>query len=830
MERLDFNHGWVFTQEGTKRREEVTLPHDAMINTDRNPQMRNYFLLAGFEGGKYIYTKTFPAPEEWKGKTLILEFEAVYCMTTVYVNGKAVCEKPYGFTPFQILLNPHLKFGAENEIRVEADVPKEGHGRWYTGGGIYRPVHLYIGEENYIEPYGVKVTTLGIHPAKIRVEVCVRGTGQVSVEILRKGECVVRGRARVENSRAEAEAGTAVLELTVPDARLWSAETPELYQARVTLGGAGTGEGESADLAGRIYDHVTETFGIRTISTDPEKGLLINGVATFLRGGCIHNDNGVIGVINNDATELHRALILKKSGFNALRSAHHPMSRSLMKACDQVGLYVMDEAFDYWYRPKGGNPYCGRFPDCFREDTAAMVQDAYNHPCVVIYSIGNEIPEAGSVKGVRVGKEIVDVIHSIDTTRPTTLCPSVHWLREYLDGVPYLTVDEDQWMAESPENREKDWKHYMKIFMGAAANIPENEKDMPYPPTYVQMDEDATKNLYPYLDIAGYNYYEDKYDTLHQLHPERVLLGTETRGERIAETMRYARSHPFLIGDFIWTLQEHLGEANCCNISYGEKEEPKNNLSGKDYPWLINYGGTIDLIGTILPSIHRYEFAWDEDKHGLYLASQPPVHNGLAPDVSGYRWTDTVEGWTYEGREGEPAWVDAYTDASQVEIFVNGVSAGRSAVKDYFAKVSCIYEPGELMGIGYDQDGKELYRTVVRTAGADTRITARPDRTTLEAGEEDFCFIDVVITDAEGTPKLLPERAVHVKVEGAGSLQGFGSAYHLNEEKYNQPCHTTYLGRLLAVIRSGKEGGEITVTFSAEGLEDCVVRLRAEAV
>ncbi|MDE6167930.1 MAG: DUF4982 domain-containing protein, partial [Acetatifactor sp.] len=381
---------------------------------------------------------------------------------------------------------------------------------------------------------------------------------------------------------------------------------------------------------------------------------------------------------------------------------------------------------------------------------------------------------------------------SIDTTRPTTLCPSVHWLREYLDGVPYLTVDEDQWMAESPENREKDWKHYMKIFMGAAANIPENEKDMPYPPTYVQMDEDATKNLYPYLDITGYNYYEDKYDTLHQLHPERVLLGTETRGERIAETMRYARSHPFLIGDFIWTLQEHLGEANCCNISYGVKEEPKNNLSGKDYPWLINYGGTIDLIGTILPSIHRYEFAWDEDKHGLYLASQPPVHNGLAPDVSGYRWTDTVEGWTYEGREGEPAWVDAYTDASQVEIFVNGVSAGRSAVKDYFAKVSCIYEPGELMGIGYDQDGKELYRTVVRTAGADTRITARPDRTTLEAGEEDFCFIDVVITDAEGTPKLLPERAVHVKVEGTGSLQGFGSAYHLNEEKYNQPCHTTY--------------------------------------
>ena len=381
---------------------------------------------------------------------------------------------------------------------------------------------------------------------------------------------------------------------------------------------------------------MTESFGIRTIEVNPEKGLLINGVPTFLRGGCIHNDNGVIGVINNDATELHRARILKKSGFNALRSAHHPMSRSLMKACDEVGLYVMDEAFDYWYRPKGGNPHCGLFLDTFREDTRAMVQDAYNHPCVVIYSIGNEIPEAGGVKGVRGGKEIVDIIRSIDATRPTTLCPSVHWLREYLDGVPYLTRDEDEWMAESPENKEKDWKHYRRIFLGAAANIPEDEKNLPYPPTFVRMDEEATKNLYPYLDIAGYNYYEDKYDTLHELHPERVLLGTETRGERIVDTMRYAREHPFLIGDFIWTLQEHLGEVNCCNISYGEnspgkdshgkgtEEKEKGHFSGRAYPWLINYGGTIDLIGTILPSIHKYEFAWDEKKKGLYLAAPRP--------------------------------------------------------------------------------------------------------------------------------------------------------------------------------------------------------------
>ena len=810
MKKIDFNHGWVFTQEGTERRTEVTLPHDAMINTERNPNMRNYFLLAGFEGGKYIYTKRFFVSKEEEGKTYLLEFEAVYCMSEVYVNGQLAAKKAYGFIPFQIHLNPYLKFGAENEIRVEANVPREGHGRWYTGGGIYRPVNLYIGEDYYIEPYGVKVTTLSINPAKIQVDVRVNGGKSVCVDILKNGRSVIFTELAVTR-------GHSMTELVIPDARLWSAETPELYEAVVSLK-----QGE------HFCDTVTETFGIRTIEVNAEKGLLINGVPTFLRGGCIHNDCGVIGVINNDSTEIHRARKLKKSGFNALRSAHHPMSRSLMKACDEVGLYVMDEAFDYWYRPKGGNPHCAQFMDTFKEDTIAMVQDAYNHPCVIMYSIGNEIPEAGSLKGVRVGKAIVDAIHSIDITRPTTLCPSVHWLREYLDGVPYLTEDEDEWMAKATENKETDWKHYMKIFMGAAANIPENEKDMAYPPTFVQMDEDATKNLYPYLDVAGYNYYEDKYDTLHELHPERVLLGTETRGEMIVDTMRYARSHPFLIGDFIWTLQEHLGEANCCNISYGEQKEKKDNLSGKDYPWLINYGGTIDLIGTILPSIHKYEFAWDENKKGLYLASQPPIHQGLAPNVGGYRWTDTVEGWTYEGYEGQPTWVDAYTDAASVEIFVNGKSVGKSDVRDYFAKVPCTYEPGELMGIGYDESGRELYRTVVRSANRDTRITAIPEKTTLQAGEEDFCFIDVSITDYEGTLKLLPERVVNIKVEGPGTLQGFGSANHLNEEKYDQLHHTTYLGRLQAVIRSGKEGGEVKITFFGDGMESAVVTLTVE--
>jgi len=800
MQKISFNKDWLFTQEGTEKKELVTLPHDAMINTARDAQMRNYFLLVGFHGGKYVYTKTFLALRDYSGKTVVLEFEGVYCMSSVYVNGTLVKEKAYGYTPFHVEISKYLKIGGENEIRVIADVPYEGHNRWYTGGGIYQPVSLYVAGPDHIELYGVRATTVSINPAQVKLETSVAGEGEVTIEIYDGDHKAAEGR------------GKEVL-LDIQDAKLWSAHDPNLYMAVVKLW-----------KDDELVDQVQERFGIRMVSCNPEEGLLVNGEAVFLKGGCIHNDNGVIGAVNNDGTELHRAKKIKESGFNAIRSAHHPMSRSLMKACDEVGLYVMNETFDYWYRLKGRNPYAGLFMEKFREDTAAMVLDSYNHPSVIMYSIGNEIPEAGSLKGVRIGKAIVDTIHAYDTSRLTLLSPCMRWLREYLEEVPYLTVDEDEWMAQDPANVEADRKNYTKIFMMTTDNPPDNEKGFRYPPTHVCKDEEATANLYPYLDVVGYNYYEDRYEKLHELHPERVLLGTETRAEGIVDTMRFAREHAYLIGDFIWTLQDHLGEANVCGIHYAEADE-SIGAQLKSYPWLVNYGGVIDLIGTILPSVYRFKLAWG-DYHGIHIASQPPVHKGREPIIGSYKWTDTVDGWTYEGYEGEGTFLDVYTDAVEAEVFINGKSIGRRGVEDYFVKFPCTYEPGEVVAVGYDEAGEEQYRTSMRTAGEETRITPVADREELAAGEADFCFINVDITDGEGNLKLLPERTVNIRVEGAGTLEGFGSAYHMNEERYNQDHHTTYLGKLQAVIRSGREAGEIRVIFSSAGLDEQVVHIR----
>lgn len=340
MQRLDFNTGWHFScPDG--RDFDVTLPHDAMLNTPRNTEPGfTWFLLAGWRGNDYTYTKNLHITSELINKHLVLEFEGVYCMTTVTVNDRPAAEKAYGYTPFTVELDGLLREG-DNTIEVTAHVPQDGHNRWYTGGGIYRPVHLLVGEDAYMERYGVRVTTLSVAPACVRVEVMTHGGDCAEVRIAEKnGKEVVCAKAAVAD-------GHAVVELEIPNAKLWNAEHPNLYLAEVTL-----------YSGGKAVDTVTESFGLRVIEIDPARGLLINGEPTFLRGGCIHNDMGVIGVINNDATELHRARNIKKAGFNAIRSAHHPMSRSLMKACDEVGLYVMDEAFDYWYRMKSPNsPY-----------------------------------------------------------------------------------------------------------------------------------------------------------------------------------------------------------------------------------------------------------------------------------------------------------------------------------------------------------------------------------------------------------------------------------------------------------------------------------------
>ena len=380
MKKIGFNQNW--TCNGTP----VTLPHDAQILEKRNPAVSD----GGhgyFPGGIYTYEKNFTTPAEWEGKKVLVEFEGVYKNSTVSLNGNVVGGHKYGYTTFTVELTG-LSYGGENTLTVVADNSKLPNSRWYSGSGIYRPVWLYVGDAEHIAYQGVKITTLSIDPAVIRVE--TKATADVSVEILDSDTVIAAG------SGADCE-------ITVPGAKLWSDETPNLYTARVTCGG----------------DVVEEKFGIRKIEWS-NKGLFINGKETLLRGGCVHHDSGILGAATYDESEWRRVRILKEAGFNAIRAAHNPCSRARLEACDYYGMYMMDETFDMWYNRKTKNDYGLDFEENWADDTAAMVNRDYNHPSVILYSIGNEVAEPSEAKGIEYGKKQIDLIHSLDATRPVT--------------------------------------------------------------------------------------------------------------------------------------------------------------------------------------------------------------------------------------------------------------------------------------------------------------------------------------------------------------------------------------------------------------------------
>lgn len=387
--KTELSKGWQFSRDG-EHYMEVTVPHDAMIGEERKADAPSGGGCAYFPGGKYFYRRKLSVPGEWKDKTIYLEFEGVYRKTEVRVNGEKAAYCAYGYSIFRVQLDSFLKYGEENVIQVTADNTEVPNSRWYTGGGIYRPVWLWEKEKAHILPDGVKITTLSLNPAVVRIETGhAGGEAEVKAEVLKQGKVVAEGTGDT-------------LELEIPDAELWSDENPYLYECRVTL----TQDGQQTD-------QITEKFGIREVKWGPE-GLFINGQETLLRGGCVHHDHGILGARCYQKSEFRRIRILKEAGYNAIRSSHNPTSKALLEACDYYGLYVMDETWDMWYNRKNKYDYACDFMEHYKEDIGAMVSRDYNHPSVIMYSIGNEVAEPGEEKGLALEKEMIEIIHGLD--------------------------------------------------------------------------------------------------------------------------------------------------------------------------------------------------------------------------------------------------------------------------------------------------------------------------------------------------------------------------------------------------------------------------------
>lgn len=777
MKKINFCKGWSFIKEGSETAQPVTLPHDAQITEKRDAAASD----SGhgyFPGGVYTYKKVFTAPRDWEGKKVLLEFEGVYKNCTVLLNGVRIGGHKYGYTTFAMEL-AGLRCGQENTLDVIVDNSKLPNSRWYSGSGIYRPVWLYVGEQAHIAYQGIKITTVSTAPAKVKVETKATA-GEVRVEILDGGAVIARG------------AGMCC-EIGIPNGKLWSGEAPNLYTCRVIL----TQEDRTVDV-------VEEKFGIRTIQWS-NRGLFINGRETLLRGGCVHHDNGILGAAAYDESEWRRVRILKEAGFNAIRSAHNPTSRAMLEACDHYGIYIMDETFDMWYNRKNKYDYGCDFMECWAEDTRAMVERDYNHPCVILYSIGNEVAEPFEARGVEAGKKQVDLIHSLDATRPVTAGLNLMILSRAASGQGIYQDGEMNPDAtgktKKPQSQNASLAfNIMASFMGTGMNKSGNSPKV----------DALASPIINALDIAGYNYGSGRYPLEEKQHPERIIFGSETFPQDIYKNWEMVKKYPYILGDFMWTAWDYLGEAGIGAWSY-----TGGVAFNRPYPWLLAGAGVIDICGIPDGSCRYASTVWGLEKKPR-IAVKPVNHPGIKPAKSVWRGTNAIESWAWAGCEGNKAEVEVYAQAASVELLLNGKSLGRKKIKACKAVFKIKYAPGTLAAVSYDAGGRELGRGELHSAAGRNSIAIKPEVSAATAGQ--IVYIPVEISGENGVVESNADRKLTLTVTG-GELLGFGSANPCTEEQYHVGSFTTYFGRALAVVRMEKN---CTVTVTDGSEQACV--------
>jgi beta-galactosidase len=812
MIRESFNDGWEFRSRVSPFAElggasvpyrRVALPHDAMIGQERAAPDGRAVGDGGasgyFPGGAFEYRKTFPAPEEYRGRRVLVEFEGVYRDAMVYVNGDYAGQRPYGYSLFRIDAGRFLRFGEDNEIRVEARAYQDS--RWYTGAGIYRDTWLLTGGLVRIGPDGVRVTTPDTDTERAVVEVATTvendsiaiRTPRIVTEIRdAAGSVVAAGASQV--SLLPGEPATARQRLYVRGPALWSPDSPALYAVQVTL----TDEDGEADTE-------TVSFGIRSLRLDPERGLRVNGETVKLRGACVHHDNGVLGAATFARAEERRVQILRDAGFNAIRMSHHPMSKAMLDACDRLGVLVMDEAFDMWTGAKSDFDYSLDFPRWWERDLEAMVAKDVNHPSVILYSIGNEIPETGSPAGAAWGRKLAEKVRALDGTRYVT---------NAVNGMVAVLGDLAAMRSQASEGA---GVNTMMADASEALNALGSSG----------LVSRRTAESFSVLDIAGVNYAEARYALDRDLFPNRIVVGSETFPTRIDGNWRLVRQYGNVIGDFTWTGWDYLGEAGIGRPQYAAADGTRPSFTGP-YPYLLAGCGDIDITGHRRPASYYRQIVF-----GLrarpYLAVQRPEHHGETFTGSPWAWSDSISSWTWPGSAGAPVTVEVYSDADEVELLVNGRSLGRKPAGDghrFRAEFEAVYEPGELLAVAYT-GGAETGRHALRSADGPLLLRAEADRQLISAGAGDLAYVTLTLTDPAGTCCTGSDRPVRAEVTGRGVLLGFGSANPSTEERFDATERRTYDGRALAVLRPTGPG-KIRLIASAPGCEPAEIVVTAD--
>lgn len=762
----NLNEGWAFHRGDAPGAEKVAfddsgwlqvkVPHDwsimdlpgqsSPLDKDSAGSWREGYTV----GGVGWYRRKITLPTDVAGKTVLLRFEAVYMDAEIWVNGAQAARHAYGYTAFDVDISNLAKPGV-NVVAVRVD-HQQPSSRWYAGSGIIRPVRLEVLDKVHVDPAGPYITTPKVSAdeatAAARTQVVNASTAAVRARLT----SIVQDATGREVRRVEAEqvvpaTGRATFDQAVglPRPALWSLKTPNLYLLV-----------QEVRVDGVMVDSRRTRFGVRSISFDAQRGFLLNGEKIYLQGGNIHHDNYMLGAAGVPRADRRKVELLQSAGFNAIRNAHNPASQATLDAADELGMLVIDEAFDAWSQPKFEQDYARFFKDNWRSDLTSMVETGRNHPSVIMWSIGNEIRSQVDPLGVEEATMLLDHVRSLDPTRPVTA--SVHMF--------------------------------------------EGNKYQPFADV---------------LDVAGYNYHQDFYLRDHQKHPKRVMYGSESFSRQAFEYWSRVESMPWVIGDFVWSAFDYMGESG---VGW---------MWGGGYPWHLSFEGEIDVTGKLRPAAYYRRVLW---KTGItptsafveWATAESSLPGGGAPVHKPLDWVqqDLLQTWS-DLRSIGANQVVVFSEDEEVELFVNGDSIGRKPVSrltEYKTYFWVNYEPGELKVIGY-RHGKSNSEWRMSTPGEPAAIRLTVDRPAIAADGDDLAYIVAEVVDSKGVPVVLPkqDRPLHFAVDGAGAvLAGVGNGNPIAIESFQSGVRSTYWGRAVAVVRAGKEQGAIKLSVTAPDL------------
>ncbi len=720
-------------------------------------------------GGIGWYRKVFKVNPSDTGKKFSIQFDGVYTETDVWLNGHHLGYHPYGYTPFSYDLTRYLlPSGQVNVLAVRVKNLGQ-NSRWYTGSGIYRHVWLTVAEATHITSDGLSITTPQVSDkvAQVQVITTIDNVIGKSMPITVQTSLIAPNGKSVGVSQ---QVVTVSSNGKIDCKQLITIEKPQLWSPETPQ----LYQAQIVLTSGKKrLDSVTTTFGIRSIQFDAKRGFVLNGKRVLLKGGCVHHDNGPLGAAAIDRAEERKVELLKANGFNSVRTSHNPPSAAFLDACDRLGMLVIDEAFDMWQRPKKPQDYHLFFDEWWQRDLAAMIRRDRNHPSIILWSIGNEINERADSTGLIITKQLVNEAHRLDSTRPVTEALCLFW-----------------------EHPDKTW-------------------------------EDSDK-AFALLGVGGYNYEWKHYKSDHQRHPDRVMLGTETFAKEALENWQQVEKYPYVIGDFVWTAMDYMGEVAIGHSLLQPKSQKDSTKAVLPWPWFNAWCGDLDLTGFKKPQSYYRDVVWRN--RTIAMAVHSPVPDGMKETVTNWGWPDEQQSWSWPGAEGQPLQVRVFSRSPLVRLELNGKLIGEQHLSDttITALFTVPYQAGLLKAKSYE-NGKLTGSFELVTVGKPHHLQLTADRSVIRADRTDLSYVVVEVVDEKGN--RIPSAAIPVsfQITGVGEVAGVGNANPTDLSSFQRPEKTTFSGRCLAIVRPTGMAGTVTLRATAPDLQAGVLIISAKS-